>query len=220
MNKLLTPGLLAVVLGMTGFVYSATSSAQLTQSSSSRTNKWEFMVEARYLEGRDIGFEAGSVELDSEPAFGFGFGYNFNQHLALHMDFSWASIDYLATRASGGSYRGELDTTSTQFNLSYYLFSGPLTPFVAGGMGWTWVDTNIPSGPPGVACDPWYYYCYSYQSTYSETEFSYNAALGLRWDVSRKVFLRASVGKLWIDFDRSSSAPSFTNGRFDLGFMF
>ncbi len=220
MNRIVGSGFLAALLGLTGMLYSAAGSAELSQSYANRANKWETTVQVRYLDGRSVGFDSGgTVELDNEPGFGFGFGYNFNQHLALHADISWASIDYKASTPAR-SYTSRLDTASTQFNLTYYLLSGPLTPFVAGGLGWTWVDSNIPSGPSGIYCDPWTYYCYPYQSTYNDTAFSYNAALGLRWDITRSYFLRASVGKLWIDFDRASGTPSFTNGRVDFGFMF
>jgi len=223
------PGtLLAAVIGVAGVAYSAPSAAELSQSYSNRAGRFETTLQVRYVDSRKVGFDGGaSADMDSAVGFGFGFGYNFNQHLAMHADFSWASIDYQArgVDSSGNphNFSGTLDTSSGQLNVTYYILPGKLTPFVAGGLGYTWVDTNIASGPPASGCywDPWWgYVCYPYQPTYSTSEFSYNAALGLRWDVATSIFLRASIGKQWIDFDNTSGTPSFTLGRFDIGFMF
>jgi prepilin-type N-terminal cleavage/methylation domain-containing protein len=50
-----------------------------------------------------------------------------------------------------------------------------------GGLGWTWVDTNIPSGLPETFC--WYYpwwgsYCATGTPTHDTTKFSYNLGGG------------------------------------------
>jgi len=49
------------------------------------------------------------------------------------------------------------------------------------------------SGPPGFGCwwDPWLgYICTPCQSTRTSNEFSYQAGVGLRWDVSTAMSLR------------------------------
>ncbi len=76
---------------------------------------------------------------------------------------------------------------------------------------------------PSTGCywDPWWgYVCYPYPPTYTATEFSYNAALGVCWDIRESFFLRASIGKQWIDVDKASSTPDITLGRLDIGFAF
>jgi len=86
-----------------------------------------------------------------------GFGYNFTNKFALHLDWSWASMNYnakIGTADAGGNpagtttASGTLDSSTLALNLSYYFLEGPLTPFVLGGIGWTWVDSNVPSGLP------------------------------------------------------------------------
>jgi opacity protein-like surface antigen len=38
------------------------------------------------------------------------------------------------------------------FDVAYDILTGPLTPYVSGGVGWNWVDTNIVDEPPTVGC--------------------------------------------------------------------
>jgi len=197
-----------------------------------RQGRSEITLQPRYIASKEIDAGGGSkVDLDSAFGFGLGFGYNFTNNFALHIDGSWASADYqakIATTNSGGTptgtttVGGTLDTTTVALNLSYYFLDGPLTPFVMGGIGWTWVDSNIPSGPPTGTCwyDPWYgYVCTSYQNTYTKDYFSYNLGLGARWDVFPGFFLRGSVGWQWVDLGKAGTTD-FMGGRLDLGYMF
>ncbi len=215
--------LLTAVLGL-----AATESAQ-ADTYRSRAERWEFTVQMRYLDAETLGFTSGSeLDVNSDIGWGFGFGYNFNEHLAMGFDFGWNSPSYDATIASADTpgvfsqASGELSTSSIHFNLLYNFIAGPITPFIAGGIGSTYVDSNVAYGLPSTGCwyDPyWGYYCDTYQATYSDSRFSYNASVGLRWDVARDAFLRASIGTHWIDM-KNSSTQEFTTGRFEIGFMY
>jgi opacity protein-like surface antigen len=198
-----------------------------------RQGRSEFTLQPRYIASKDIDAGGGSkLELDQAFGFGLGFGHNFTNNFALHIDGSWASADYKATipKFDSGTgistgtttVDGTLDTTTVALNLSYYFLEGPLTPFVMGGIGWTWVDSNIPSGPPTGTCwyDPWYgYVCTSYQDTYTKDYFSYSLGLGVRWDVASDFFVRGSVGWQWMDLGQAGTTD-FLGGRLDLGFLF
>jgi len=197
-----------------------------------RQGRSEFTLQPRYIASKDIDAGEGSkLELDQELGFGLGFGYNFTNKFALALDWSWVSSDYkakIATTDSGGNptgtatANGTLDASTFALNLSYYFLEGPLTPFVMGGIGWTWVDSNIASGPPTGTCwwDPWYgYICTSYQNTYTKDYFSYSLGLGARWDVAPDFFVRGSVGWQWMDLGRTGTTD-FLGGRLDLGFLF
>ena len=197
-----------------------------------RRGRYEITLQPRYAASKEIDADGGSkLELDPAPGFGFGFGYNFTNNIALHLDASWTRADYQAkitTTDSGGistgttTVGGTIDTTTVALNLSYYFLNGPLTPFIVGGIGWTWVDSNMPSGPPQGVCwwDPWYgYICTAYQDTYTKDYFSYNLGLGARWDVFPGFFLRGSVGWQWVDLGRAGTTD-FMGGRLDLGYMF
>ena len=197
-----------------------------------RQGKYEITLQPRYIASTDIDAGGGSkLELDPAPGFGVGFGYNFTNKFALHLDGSWTRSDYqakIATTDSAGNptgmttASGVLDTATVALNLSYYFLDGPLTPFVLGGIGWTFVDSNIPSGPPEGVCwwDPWYgNVCTYYQNTYTKDYFSHNVGLGGRWDVFPGFFLRGSAGWQWVDLGKAG-ITDFLGGRLDLGYMF
>jgi len=213
-------------------VSSLAAAYQMRPSYRGRRGRYEITLQPRYVASREIGTDGGSkLELDPALGFGVGFGYNFTNKFALHLDGSWARSDYQAmiatTNISGNptgttTAGGTLDTTTVALNLSYYFLNGPFTPFLMGGIGWTFVDSNIPSGPPQGVCwyDPWYgYVCSSYQNTYTKDYFSYNLGLGARWDVVPGYFLRGSVGWQWVDLGRAGTT-GFMGGRLDLGYMF
>jgi outer membrane assembly lipoprotein YfiO len=215
--------------------YAASSIAgavDLASSYRGRKGRYEFTLQPRYAVSKNIDVAGGSkLALDPAPGIGFGFGYNFTNKFALHLDGSWGRSDYQATIATtdaGGNPTGSttaggtLDTATVALNLSYYVLDGPLTPFFMGGFGWTFVDSNIPSGPPEGVCwyDPWYgYVCTSYRDTYTRNYFSYNLGLGARWDVMSGFFLRGSAGWQWVDLGLSGTTD-FMGWRLDLGYMF
>jgi opacity protein-like surface antigen len=197
-----------------------------------RQDRYEFTLQPRYVASKTIDFNGGtSIDTDADLGFGFGFGYNFTNKFAMHLDWSWASANYKAkirTTDIGGistgttTASGTLDASTFALNMSYYFLEGPLTPFVMGGIGWTWVDSNIPSGLPQTGCwwDPWYgYICTSYQDTYAKDYFSYSLGLGGRWDVTPGFFLRGSVIWQWMDVGDAGNTD-FPGGRLDIGFMF
>lgn len=216
--------IVGAAVAVLGLAVAGTASAQ---GIGSRADTWEFTVAIPYLASQTVDADGGTeVDVNSDVGLGFGLGYNFDDKLALSVDVAWSSPSYDATIASADTppaasrrSNGELDTSNWQLNLRYNFMPGSFTPFVSGGLGWTYVDTNIADGPPGASCwwDPWYgNICYSYQETYSDWRFSYNVMAGARWDLNETVFLRAGIGKQWLDLD--SGSQDFTGGRVEIGF--
>jgi opacity protein-like surface antigen len=197
-------------------------------SMSDREGQWQAFFATNYVDSDSIDFDGGAqADINGDLGWLFGFGYNFNEQLALDFEISWNSVSYTATRVleAGGTEQigGWLDTSATRFNLTYHFTEKALTPFISANIGWAWIDTNIPSGPPSTGCwwDPWWgYICSGYQPTYSRTEFTYGAGLGLRFDTGKNVFLRGVISQQWLDVGGASSTPDFLMYRFDLGFMF
>jgi opacity protein-like surface antigen len=114
-----------------------------------------------------------------------------------------------------------MESSTVSLNGAYYFMSGNFTPFVSGGIGYAFIDTNIPEGPPVNTCwvDPWGgYVCNSYVPTKTESDFSYNAGLGVRFDVNRQFGLQAGYYKSWIDFSNASDTPDFDIWRMDFIF--
>jgi hypothetical protein len=207
-------------------LFSAIGSSYAAQDSK-RTGKWETSFDMNYLNSSTIDFGGGnSVKTNSNMGWIIAFGYNFDEKLNLALDLGWNSVNYQVSEAGqppASMYGGNVSTSTTKFDLTYNFMAKRFTPFVSGNIGWAWIDSNIPNGPPASGCywDPWYgYICSGYQSTYATTKFGYGGSLGLRFELNDMLFLRGSVGKQWIDSSSASGTPSFTNYRFDLGFMY
>jgi hypothetical protein len=199
---------------------------------SDRAGKMEVSVQFSNVASEDIdGGRGSTAEVDSSTGLGFNFAYNLDNHWAFGLEFSWRDADY-ETRVTpdpgtnpGPAFdrSGELDVGTTSLNATYHFLPSRFTPFVSGNVGRTWVDTDIPDGPPTTACwwDPWWgYYCGTGVPTKSDTYWSYGLALGLRWESKGPFFLRGLVNEQWIDVGDEVGTPSFTQYRLDLGFRF
>jgi opacity protein-like surface antigen len=199
---------------------------------SNRAGGFEVLLQSNYIDSKSFeGQNGSSADVQDSWGWGFGFGYNFSENWAFNFDIGWRSANFDATLivedqddpANSGPkrYAGRLDTSSSLFSATYNFMDRRFTPFVSGTLGWTFIDTNIPTGPPQNWCwwDPWLgYICSSYVPTRSETDFTYGGGLGVRFDVTRTMFLRASYNKLWIDF-KNASAEDFDTIRLDIGFL-
>lgn len=193
-----------------------------------RAQKWELTLQTRYLESTEVNFDGGaSADINSDLGFGFGVGYNLNDKLALRGNMSWLSASYSATRVlddgtdTRQNFGSELDASTLSFGADYYFTKGKFSPFINGSIGWTFVDTNIPAGIPITTCwwDPWWgYLCNTVQPSVSDTEVSYGAAVGFRYDITDKVFLRASIGQYYIDYSRSVGDSDYLVSQFEFGF--
>lgn len=150
---------------------------------------------------------------------GFGMGYNINDNFQINGQFSWAYRNY-STQSATSKSSNTLSTSSLQLNAVYYFMAGDFTPFVTGGFGTTYVDTNIPdgsSGGGGCYYDPWWgYVCYN--DTKSSSNISYNVGVGARMDVSRGFAIEGSLNRGYIDASQYSSKPSFDSVKFNFIF--
>lgn len=193
-----------------------------------RAGRWEGAIQGRYQNYDNIRFTS-AITLDAESGWGAGatFGYNFDPYLNLSLEVFGNDADYNGTVVAEdgriGTVDGSLDSSSGQFNVTYHWFDSAFTPFVAAGLGWTYIDSNIFRRFSGTECffHPWYgHVCGDVIETYDDTVFSYNAAVGLRWDITRDVFVRGSVGRQWVYLDETSTHPSIDFGRIEVGMMF
>jgi opacity protein-like surface antigen len=194
---------------------------------SSRSGDMEFSLPIIYTDSSTIkGSGGSSVDLNADWSPGFGIGYHINEHVLVNGLFTWSSRGYDAEtvleNGSTGNYNGTLDSSTISLNGTYFILDRDITPFVSGGIGWTYLDTNIPSGPSEGYCywDPWWgYVCTSYVPTKSDSEFSFNAGLGMRWDITQNFSLQASYNKMWIDVSEASGGmPDFNVYKMDIIF--
>jgi opacity protein-like surface antigen len=218
---------ITVALAAAAWTAGATAAEWWNSDSTQRSGNWEtsFGVSLTGSERSD-GLNGSSLDVDSGWGIGASVGYNFNDHLALNFDGSWIRADYdavLDTEDEGlVEISHELDVFNGQFNAVYNLLPGAFTPYLQAGIGWTYVDSNVADGPPTTGCwwDPWWgYICSNFYSTYSETNFSWNAGAGLRYDMGNGMFLRGGWQRTHID-GGSGADPRFDAFRFELGWLF
>ena len=182
---------------------------------------WDFGGELLWQDAQELNFEGGSAaDLDDDLGIALTFGYRFNSRLELIFALDWNQIDYdfeviedsALPGVQGFSGSGDLETWTPRIGLNVNILETDLTPFVTAGVGWAFIDTNIPDAPPQTSCwwDPWYgYFCGTWQSTRSLDELTYNAGLGIRWDLGDSFTLRAAYEKHWIEVDNASGTPDF-----------
>jgi opacity protein-like surface antigen len=190
-----------------------------------RANTWEFQVPVTYSQSWNGNGEGGSnVDVNSVFGLGLGFGYNFTDHFQLGGSLNWGSRSYDATivNTDGTNKKatGTLESSTIALNATYFLLATGLTPYVSAGIGSTFLDSNIPNGQGSTGCwwDPWWgYICNSYTPTKTETDLSYTAGLGVRWDVNRVLSLQAGYDRMWIETSKSQT-PEISN--WTLGFVF
>jgi opacity protein-like surface antigen len=213
-------------LGALALVLIAGATAAEAQN---RDGRWEFSLGTFYQLG--VGLEGrGGQSLNTDDDFGLaiGGGYNFSDRLATTFGLQWAGVSYDATAfdedGNEVGISGKYDSFALSGNLILNLTDGPLTPYVGAGIGWTWIDTNIPSGPPITWCwwDPWWgYVCSTSYPTQTADAFSYQALAGLRYEFDNdKTYLKLGYTSQWMDFSSAGSTPRFDVIVLEIGWMF
>ncbi len=174
-------------------------------------------------------FQGGSTaDIEDDFAVAFIFGYRFNPRLELQFSLDYQSVDYDATIQSADTpglavdVRGEYESFTPRANVNYNFLDSEITPYVTGGIGWSFIDTNIPEGRVEIGCwwDPWYgEVCVPVQDTRSADAFTYQLGGGVRWDASSNWSMRLGYEKHWYDFGKLPRARRILT-RFKLGVVF
>jgi opacity protein-like surface antigen len=198
--------------------------------SMSRSRKNEFYGGPVFTDGKNYSFDGGSsAHTDTGVGLTLGWGHNFNPHMLAGIEIEWSEQDYRANVQPGPGnplsaqqINGTIESRTVRFLGTYHFSEKAFTPYVTGGLGWSWVDTNIPSGLPENVC--WYYpwwgtYCSTYVPTHNTTKFSYNLGAGLRYDYGKAIF-RGQVHAQWIDWGGSYGSSAVTQYRIDFGTKF
>ncbi len=192
---------------------------------------WEFGGELIYQDSADFESDGeASASLDSDLGLALTFGYRINERLEVTFGLDWNNIDYTAEIVAQDvplipdgtviGVDGELEAFTPRVGVNFNFMEGPITPYVSGMIGYSFIDTNIPDGPAETGCywDPWYgQICGTWQDTRSLEEFTYGAGLGVRWDVNDAWSMRLGYDKRWID---SNGSPDLDQFKFGVSIMY
>ena len=192
---------------------------------------WDFSIGAIYQDSQSAAGRNGSrLSVDSALGLGLSMNYSLNSRFALGADFDWLRPDYSAVLVNDENPAETLlvDHRATQWNSRFkgtfnFTEQGPLVPYAQLGFGWTWLDSNVSSGPPVTGCwwHPWWgYICENYYQTYNSTEFSYGGALGLRYELQGGSFLNLSFDYWELDTGGSRANPKLESVRLQYGWRF
>jgi outer membrane protein assembly factor BamD len=194
-----------------------------------REGRWEGRLGASVTNTSDVDFKGGTAaEIDGGVGFALGVAYHYTDRLQLGSTFSYDQKDYEAEVAGDEpgesvAVKGSLDSMTLMVDFGYNFLAGPFTPFVTGGIGWSWVDTNIVNGLPDVGCwwDPWWgYICFSSANTRTIDGLTYEAGVGLRYDFSDIFAVDGAYRMRWVDFANATGTPSFDSLQLNFGWKF
>jgi opacity protein-like surface antigen len=213
-----------------GALCAAAAGAAAAQERVPRDRGSEFSIGVAYLDSKTTTFDGGTVvHTESAPGLGFNFDYRLGERWSVGGSMASHRIDYVADiavngfalGAPGDVVDGRLDTNSiTGHGTRYFGDWKRVAPYVSAGLGWISVDTNVPQGPPVAFCrfDPWFgFICDAVQPTRTFSDMTATLGAGVRWDISRRLFLDAGFGRRWIDFD-TAHRPDFSQFQLAVGF--
>lgn len=193
-----------------------------------RDDRWEFGLGVLYQLGTDLDFDGGAA-MDADDDFGFQIdaGYNFTDNLAVKFGMQWTGVSYNADtfdeEGDPVALRGSYDQMAFFGDLRYYFGDSALAPYIGAGIGWTFIDTNVPSGPPSTGCwwDPWWgWVCYTNYPTHTSDAFSYQASVGLRYEFNYNSYVDFGYTSQWLSLSAADSTPRFDVFSLKFGWMF
>jgi opacity protein-like surface antigen len=176
----------------------------------SLSGNWEFHIGPIYGFSQDVNFGTGSASIQSTIGLKTGVAYYLTDHLTVGGDFSYSRGDFSASVVNNGTYVGVQDahqgSSTLLFDSTYAFLDGPFRPYISGGLGFTWVDTNIVSGPPVAGCwwDPWWgYVCSGYQPTRGTSSWVGQVGAGLQYNFSHEFGMSAGYRESFIELASS-----------------
>jgi hypothetical protein len=195
-----------------------------------RARTWEWSIAGLYQDSKNMDGENGSsLRIDGAGGLGFNISYNLTNKFAVGVDLDWLRPDYRAEMVEDVLPPSTvvIDHEFSQFNgriKGVFNFSeGPLTPYLEGGFGWSYFDSNVADGPPQTGCywhPYWGYICNNYYSTFTETSFSYGAGLGLRYQMPGGTFVKGSYNVWDLDSLGSAEDSTITGFKVEFGWSF
>ncbi len=196
-----------------------------------RRGKTEIYGIGQYLHSEDFTFASPVGDIKGKMADtglgGFGIAYHFNDYLSLRGDFMFggATLSGDVPLEGGGRTHIEQDAflQTGRLNLDYNIINRRFTPFVTAGIGYQYTETELNGLPPVNTCwwDPWWgWVCTSSTPTAWETDFTWNAGAGVRWNVTDNFFVKAMAGANWLEYSGGDGISTQIEGIFSIGWTF
>ena len=202
----------SLLSGMLLAVCISTSQAQIPMATEyfPRQNKFEVYGIGEYLHQTDAAEFNGGVKLrlDDTGMGGVGFAYHFNNFVSAHADFLFGPATFRVEDPIIGNYVLGHDSyiSSGKFNIDYNIINRRLTPFITAGIGYQYMYTSY---------DNYYYYSY-----YDETDFTWNVAGGIRWNITDNFFIKVYGGAQWLTYQDANNITTQIEASFALGWTF
>lgn len=131
-------------------------------------------------------FKSGTVVEDDGVIYGLGISGHPSSYVSVHVEIGAGGLDS-AYSTLPGTY--DLWAFEMKMGLDYHVFKRRLTPVLSAGIGLmnqTIDDLNV-----------------------SEASFTYGLGVGLRWDVTDSLFIKAGYVVDWTSFDNSSEPTKY-----------
>ncbi len=223
--------LLGLLLGIVPLV---TALAQIPMATEAfdRIGKTEVYGIGQYLHSSDINFDAPfggttKVKMDDTGLGGFGIAYHFNDFISIQGDFMFGGATFNANVPDnfGGNINFKQDAfiQSGRFNVTYNIINRRITPFITAGLGYQYTETELENAPPVGYCwwDPWWgWVCYYDHPHAWQTDFTWNAGAGFRWNITDNFFVKATAGATWLEYSGSHGITTQIEGIFAIGATF
>jgi opacity protein-like surface antigen len=165
---------------------------------------WEFRIGPIFGLSQNVDFHGGTAEIKDTAGLKLGAAYYLTEHLSLGGNLAFSRGDFssevINSGVNVGVQNGHETSSSLLFDATYSFLHGPFRPYVEGGLGYGWVDTNIASGPPVAGCwwDPWWgYVCSGYQPTRGTSSWVGQLGAGLQYNFNHQFGVSAGYRENW-----------------------
>jgi opacity protein-like surface antigen len=221
----------ATLLALAATLLPALAQIPMATEPLSRIGKAEFYGIGQYLHSEDITFNgpAGDVKthMDDTGLGGFGVAFHFSDFFSLRGDFMFGGATFNANlpTAAGGTIPVKQDAflQTGRLNLDYNIINRRITPFLTAGIGYQYIETELENAPPVGTCwwDPWYgWVCYYSEPHAWQTDFTWNAGAGFRWNITDNLFVKAMGGATWLEYGGAKGVTTQIEGIFCIGWSF
>ena len=178
-----------------------------TAQEAARAGRSEFFGLVQYMTGDDVSESGLSLEVDDFTGFGLGYGYNINDNVNLNFDVYFGNTDidgsYLGLTATGDS-----DVIGFDLNVDWNFLRTAFTPLVTGGVGFLTFSGDINDDLP------------DFDSDFSETDFSFNAGAGFRWDTSVNFYIKGIYRATWTELEGTEDFITLDGPSISVGYVF